>query len=92
MARTQMQALQMSFFVFLPSIMLSGFLFPREAMPAIVQYIGDILPLTYYLTIIRGIILKGIGISYLLPQVAALLVFTVLLMTASIVSFKKKVI
>ncbi len=87
-----MQALQMSFFVFLPSIMLSGFLFPREAMPAIVQYIGDILPLTYYLTIIRGIILKGIGISYLLPQVAALLVFTVLLMTASIVSFKKKVI
>lgn len=90
-AKTQMQAFQMSFFVMLPSIMLSGFLFPREAMPLIVQYIGAILPLTYYLTIIRGIVLKGIGFPYLVSQVAALLVFSVVLITLSIIKFKKKI-
>ncbi|OQA07182.1 MAG: Inner membrane transport permease YbhS [Firmicutes bacterium ADurb.Bin373] len=90
-AKNQMQAFQMSFFVLLPSIMLSGFLFPREAMPLIVQYIGDILPLTYYLVIIRGIVLKGIGFSYLISQVAALLVFSVVLVTLSIIKFKKRI-
>ncbi len=90
-ARNQMQAFQMSFFVLLPSIMLSGFLFPREAMPQIIQYIGNILPLTYYLVIIRGIILKGIGFPYLVSQVAALLVFSVVLIALSIIKFKKKI-
>ncbi|MGQ9824115.1 MAG: ABC transporter permease [Desulfotomaculales bacterium] len=90
-AQTQMQAFQMSFFVMLPSIMLSGFLFPREAMPVIIQYIGNLLPLTYYLVIIRGIVLKGIGFAYLVPQVASLLVFSVLLLAVSIARFKKKI-
>ncbi|MDD4768137.1 MAG: ABC transporter permease [Desulfotomaculaceae bacterium] len=90
-AKNQMQAFQMSFFVLLPSIMLSGFLFPREAMPLIIQYIGNIIPLTYYLVIIRGIILKGIGFPYLVSQVAALLVFSVVLITLSIIKFKKKI-
>ncbi len=69
-AKNQMQAFQMSFFVLLPSIMLSGFLFPREAMPLVIQYIGNIIPLTYYLTIIRGIV-KRYWFPYLVSQVAA---------------------
>lgn len=90
-ARTQMQAFQMSFFFLLPSILLSGFMFPREAMPQIVQYIGNLIPLTFYLIIIRGIVLKGIGFSYLLPQVTALLVFSIVLIALSIAKFKKKI-
>jgi ABC-2 type transport system permease protein len=90
-AKNQMQAMQMSFFVLLPSIMLSGFLFPIDAMPRFIQYISNIIPLTYYLTIIRGIVLKGIGFSYLVPQVITLLVFTVVLLGLSIVKFKKKI-
>ncbi|HOV79730.1 MAG TPA: ABC transporter permease [Bacillota bacterium] len=90
-ARTQMQAFQMSFFIFLPSVMLSGFMFPREAMPLVIQWIGNILPLTYYLSIIRGIVLKGVGFSYLVPQVTALLVFSVVFITLSILKFKKKI-
>lgn len=90
-AKTQMQAFQMSFFFLLPSILLSGFMFPREAMPVIIQYIGNLIPLTFYLTIIRGIVLKGIGFQYLIPQVLALFAFSVLLITLSIVKFKKKI-
>lgn len=90
-AKTQMQAFQMSFFIFLPSVMLSGFMFPREAMPLVIQWIGNLLPLTYYLTIIRGIVLKGVGFSYLVSQVSALLVFSVIFITLSILKFKKKI-
>lgn len=90
-AKSQMQAMQMSFFVMLPSILLSGFLFPREAMPLIIQYIGNLIPMTFYLPIIRGIVLKGIGFPYLISQVAALLVFTVVLIALSIFKFKKQI-
>lgn len=90
-AKSQMQAMQMSFFVLLPSILLSGFMFPREAMPVLIQYLSNVIPLSFYLTIIRGITLKGIGFAYLVPQVTALLVFTVVLMALSILKFKKKI-
>ncbi|MGD0153099.1 MAG: ABC transporter permease [Thermacetogeniaceae bacterium] len=90
-AKTQMQAMQMSFFVFLPSIMLSGFLFPREAMPKVIYYIGAVIPLTYYLQIIRGIVLKGIGLPYLVGQVTALLIFSVIFMSIAILKFQKKI-
>ena len=90
-ARTQMQAMQMGFFVMLPSILLSGFMFPRDAMPRLIYYISNLIPLTYYLDIIRGIVLKGIGFSYLVGQVTALLVFTVVLLIASTLKFKKKI-
>jgi len=90
-ARNQMQAMQMSFFVFLPSIMISGFMFPRDAMPKIIYYIGAAIPLTYYLQIIRGIMLKGIGFSYLVGQVSVLLVFSVVFLTIAILNFKKKI-
>lgn len=90
-ARTQMQAMQMSFFVLLPSIMLSGFLFPRAAMPKVIYYLSCLIPLTYYLDIIRGIVLKGIGFSYLVGQVVTLLVFSVVFLTISSLKFKKKI-
>lgn len=66
----------MAFFVMLPSILLSGFIFPREAMPQVIYYISCLIPITYYLDIIRGIMLKGIGFQYLYGQVTVLLVFS----------------
>jgi ABC-type multidrug transport system, permease component len=90
-AKNQMQAFQLSFFVMLPSILLSGFLFPRDAMPRIIYYISAIIPLTYYLDIIRGIILKGIGYQYLMGQVIVLLVFSLVFLSISILKFKKKI-
>jgi ABC-2 type transport system permease protein len=89
-AKTQMQAMQLSFFVFLPSVLLSGFMFPREAMPEIFYQLGKILPLTFYLQIMRGIVLKGVGIVELWQQVGALVVFTSIVLTVSIVKFQKK--
>ena len=89
-AKNQMQAFQMSFFVMLPSILLSGFMFPREAMPKFIWYISNIIPLTYYLDIIRGIVLKGIGFQYLYGQVISLLIFSILFLTISVIKFKKK--
>jgi ABC-2 type transport system permease protein len=90
-AQNQMQAFQMSFFVMLPSILLSGFMFPRAAMPKIIFYLSYTIPLTYYLDIIRGIVLKGIGFPYLVGQVTALLVFSLLVLTVSVLKFKKKI-
>jgi len=89
-AETQMQAMQMSFMVFMPSILLSGFVFPREAMPDLIRWTGDLIPLTYFLQILRGIVLKGIGLTYLWNQVLALLTFIVVLLTVSILKFRKK--
>lgn len=89
-AKTQMQAMQMSFFVFLPSVMLSGFMFPREAMPTFFYWLGDVLPLTFYLEIMRGIVLKGIGFNFLWSQVAALCTFILVAFSISILKFQKK--
>jgi ABC-2 type transport system permease protein len=91
-AKTQMQAMQMSFFVFLPSILLSGFMFPREAMPTIFNLLGNILPLTFYLQIMRSIILKGVGLSIVWPQVLALTLFITVTLTISIKKFQKKIV
>lgn len=91
LAQTQMQAFQMSFFVLLPSIMLSGFLFPRAAMPKIIYYISYLIPLTYYLDIIRGIVLKGIGFSYLVGQVTSLMAFSILVLGISVLKFRKTI-
>jgi ABC-2 type transport system permease protein len=64
-SRTQFQAMQASILIMLPSIILSGFVFPVESMPRLAQWVAAILPLTYYLRIVRGIIVKGIGMEYL---------------------------
>lgn len=89
-AKTQMQAMQLSFFIFMPSILLSGFMFPREAMPEFFFQLGRLLPLTFYLQIMRGIVLKGVGIAALWPQVLALLIFTSVVLTVSVLRFRKK--
>jgi ABC-2 type transport system permease protein len=71
---------------------LSGFMFPRDAMPKIIYYFSDLIPLTYYLDIIRGIVLKGIGFQYLYGQVIALLVFSLVFLGISTLRFKKKIV
>lgn len=90
LARTQFQATQMSFFFFLPSMLLSGFMFPFEAMPAFARWIGELLPLTHFLRIVRGIVVKGASIESLWLEVAAILVFLALAMLASIARFTKR--
>jgi ABC-2 type transport system permease protein len=67
-AQNQLQAVQMSFFFFLPSILLSGFMFPFQGMPVWAQWIGSALPLTHYLRVVRGIVLKGNGFFDILPH------------------------
>ena len=88
-AETQAQAMQLGFFFMLPNILLSGYLFPRAAMPRPAQLLGLLLPLTYYLDILRGVLLKGIGVQYLWREFAALSVFAVILVTISVRRFSK---
>ena len=89
-AQTQFQAMQMTFFVFLPSILLSGFMFPYAGMPTVVQWLAEVLPLTHFLRLIRGIMLRGAGLFELWPNVLALVAFTLLMMTAAILRFRKR--
>lgn len=90
-AKTQMQAMQMSFFALMPSILLSGFMFPREAMPAFFRAVSNLLPVTFFLQISRGILLKGVGLSALWPQVLALLGLLVFFLGLSILKFRKTI-
>jgi len=75
LARNQLQALQATFFFFLPSMLLSGFMFPFRGMPVWAQRVGEVLPLTHFLRIVRGILLKGNGLAQLWPDVWPLLAF-----------------
>jgi ABC-2 type transport system permease protein len=68
LARNQLQAMQMAFFFFLPSILLSGFMFPFRGMPDWAQWIGEVLPLTHFLRVLRGILLKGNGLPEIAPE------------------------
>ena len=88
-SQTQTQAMQMALFVMLPSILLSGFVFARESMPHPIREIGLLIPLTYFLQILRGIILKGVGVEVLWPQVAALAAFGVVVFGLSANRFRK---
>jgi ABC-2 type transport system permease protein len=91
LTRTQLQAMQLSFFFVLPNILLSGFMFPRAAMPEVAQWIGAMLPLTYYLTVMRGVLLKGVSIGALWPEALVLTGFAVLLVFMSVRKFHKTV-
>jgi len=82
LARNQMQAMQMTFFFFLPSMLLSGFMFPFRGMPGWAQAIGELLPLTHFLRVVRGILLKGSGWADIAPNVWPLAAF--LLVVAAI--------
>jgi ABC-2 type transport system permease protein len=77
LARNQLQAMQMTFFFFLPSILLSGFMFPFRGMPEWAQWIGEVLPLTHFLRVVRGIMLKGNSIADLWPELWPMLAFMV---------------
>ena len=85
-ARNQLQAVQMTFFFFLPSMLLSGFMFPFRAMPQWAQWIGEVLPLTHFLRIVRGILLKGSTAAQLLPELWPLLAF---LFVACVIALKR---
>ncbi|WP_273128423.1 ABC transporter permease [Bacillus weihaiensis] len=89
-AKNQLQAMQIAFAIILPSVIISGFVFPREPMPYIIQILGGLIPLTYFLEILRGIFLKGVGIKELWSQTVILSIFTIILCVATILSFKKR--
>ncbi|AOT69745.1 ABC transporter permease [Geosporobacter ferrireducens] len=89
-AKTQLQAMQMALLLLLPSVLLSGFVFPRETMPKPIYWMGFAMPLTYYLQIIRGIVLKGVGAAALTWQIGLLLFFTLLLVFIAVLRFKKR--
>ncbi|PRX35286.1 ABC-2 type transport system permease protein [Meinhardsimonia xiamenensis] len=89
LARTQMQAMQLSFFFFLPSILLSGFAFPFRGMPGWAQAIGEALPLTHFLRLVRGVMLKGADLHTVSSQIAALIGFAVLFAALALIRFRR---
>jgi ABC-2 type transport system permease protein len=88
-AQNQLQAMQMSMMFFLPNILLSGFLFPFAGMPVWAQYIGEALPLTHYLRIVRSIMLKGSGVSDLRYDAIAMFVLMLVAMTIAVTRFRR---
>src|SRR5437868_5306791 len=88
-ARNQLQAMQMTFFFFLPSILLSGFMFPFRGMPEWAQWLGSVLPLTHFLVLVRGIMLKGNGALDLWPDVWPILVFMVVVILIGLGFYKR---
>ncbi len=88
-AQTQMQATQMTVFVLLPSILLSGFMFPYEAMPKVAQYIAEILPATHYMRLIRSVVLRGAEFSTLVFDTLWLAAFTVVGLIIASLRFQK---
>lgn len=88
-AKNQLQAVQLSFFFFLPSILLSGFMFPFRGMPDWAQYIGNVLPLTHFMVIVRGIILKGNSLFEILPAIEAILLFLFIALTLGIKRYRQ---
>jgi ABC-2 type transport system permease protein len=88
-ARTQMQAMQLTFFFFLPSILLSGFMFPYRGMPDWAQVLGEILPLTHFLRVIRAVMLKGADFAAIAPEVAWLAGFVVVFGGLALLRFRR---
>jgi len=89
--KSQVQATQLGYFVMLPNILLSGFMFPREAMPEFAQWIGLVMPLTYFLTALRAILLKSASIDAIWPEMVALVGMAVALFTLSVLRFRKTI-
>src|SRR5207302_3818848 len=88
-AQNQLQAMQMSLMFFLPNILLSGFMFPFAGMPVWAQWIGDFLPLTHYLRIVRAIMLKGATLDDLQPDALALAGLMLIAMTIAVTRFRR---
>jgi ABC-2 type transport system permease protein len=85
-ARNQLQAMQLTFFFFLPSMLLTGFMFPFRGMPSWAQSIGEALPLTHFLRIVRGILLKGNGLAEVLPHLWPIALY---MLVAGVVALKR---
>jgi ABC-2 type transport system permease protein len=90
-AANQLQAMQMAFFFFLPSILLSGFMFPFRGMPEWAQWLGEVLPLTHFLRIVRGILLKANGWAETWPELWPLLAFTAAAMALAMARYRRTV-
>ncbi len=88
-AQNQRQAIQMSFFFFLPSLLLSGFMFPFRGMPHWAQMIGELLPLTHFLRIVRGILLKGNGLAEVAPQLWQIALFAVIALIIGVKRYRQ---
>jgi ABC-2 type transport system permease protein len=78
------------FFFMLPMMFFGGFVFPIENMPIIIQYVSYIIPVRYYFVIVRGLFLKGVGMSILWPQALALLIFGSIILSMSVMRFQKR--
>jgi ABC-2 type transport system permease protein len=89
-ANTQQEAMLAIFMTLLPSIFLSGFFFPIEAMPKLLQWISYVIPIRYYLVIIRSLLIKGVGVASLQNEILALLFFAIVIMTLAILRFRKR--
>ena len=89
-ARTQFQAFQLAFFIMLPSILLSGFVFPFDGMPKVVQWLAQLLPLTHFNDLVRGIVLRGASITDLGRPAAKLTVFLVVTLAIATLRFRKR--
>jgi ABC-2 type transport system permease protein len=89
-SQTQRQAMQMQLFILLPSFILSGFIFPRDSMPWLLHQLGYLLPLTYFLEIVRGIMLKGVGLEFLWGQVLPMALLAVAVFGLSALRFRKQ--
>ena len=92
LAQNQQQAAQMIMLFAAPSILLSGFIFPRETMPAPIFYLGYVIPLTYFVAIVRGIVLKGLGFLDPLPQIVPLTLMALAVLAISIRNFRKRLV
>ena len=90
-ARSQMQSMQMTMFYFLPNILLSGFMFPFRGMPRWAQWLGEVLPLTHFLRIVRGILLKGNGWSALWPEALAIAAFTLVVGAVALLRYRQTI-
>jgi ABC-2 type transport system permease protein len=87
-AKTQLQAMQMSFFYILPSILLSGFLFPFRGMPEWAQALGTAIPVTHFLRVVRGSLLKGVGLADAWPSLFALVLFVLAVSTLALMRYR----
>jgi len=90
LAQTQFQAMQMTFFILLPSILMSGFMFPFDGMPRVAQWIAEILPMTHFMRLIRGVVLRGASLPELTSELIWLAGFILIMMTIAILKFSKR--
>ncbi|MGE0384033.1 MAG: ABC transporter permease [Gammaproteobacteria bacterium] len=90
LARSQFQAIQLTMFVYLPSILLSGFMFPFDGMPRLARWFAEVLPLTHFVRLTRGIILRGADLSTLASEIRALALFAIAMLAVAVLRFRKR--